>query len=399
MKIRSAQQQKSKRIALVGLPRLQRVSGLHNLILAELVEELGWNVVLSAEATPGSFRAIGEMDCDGAIVRVVSEQLRREATNIKCPMVNISAWLEEPGLPSVIPNGWELGRLAAEHLRARGYRSFGCVISTDCWLFASALSGVEATVRSFGGDLQVFRDSDCQVQADVNGVLMPRTKHRFQQWIRRLKIPAALVLVDDRNASVLMEACREAGLSIPADIAVISTTYHQEYAHLCTPALTSVLYDDRSMIVTAVRMLQKLMAGKQVPRKPVLISPIGVIPRESTAFFAVNDRRISRALEFIHANYQRCLLSGSEIAEYAGLSRSVLGRFFKAETGSTVHDYVIAQRMRKAQELLETPNPMTLRKIAILCGFRNRKEMNRIFRRLTGNLPRHPTHHQGIGAE
>jgi hypothetical protein len=71
---------KQKRIALIGLPVFQSVNNLSSAAGARHAEETGcWRFVFSAEASVAAFKFLRTLDCDGAILRVTSDAMRREA--------------------------------------------------------------------------------------------------------------------------------------------------------------------------------------------------------------------------------------------------------------------------------------------------------------------------------
>ena len=52
----------------------------------------------------------------------------------------------------------------------------------------------------------------------------------------------------------------------------------------------------------AARLLDRLMDGAAPPPEPILLPPEGVVTRESTDFFAVDDELVGAAMAFIAAN-------------------------------------------------------------------------------------------------
>src|ERR1039457_2841447 len=120
---------KRRRIAVVGLPMLQSVNNLGSVAIANYAERRGnWRFIFGAEATVEAFQFLRTVDCDGAIVRILSPAMQREAMKVRVPLINVSSWLENPGVPTVRHDYRTCGRLAAEHLLEKGFRRFGCVI-------------------------------------------------------------------------------------------------------------------------------------------------------------------------------------------------------------------------------------------------------------------------------
>ncbi|MEN3333427.1 MAG: AraC family transcriptional regulator [Blastocatellia bacterium] len=98
------------------------------------------------------------------------------------------------------------------------------------------------------------------------------------------------------------------------------------------------------------------------------------------------DRRLRRAIEFLHDNYGR-ELALEEIAAAAYLSEYHFARLFKQITGTTPHVYLANLRIEKARRLLiETTLPII--EIAAMVGYQSQSHFSKIFKSVTGITPR-----------
>ncbi len=98
------------------------------------------------------------------------------------------------------------------------------------------------------------------------------------------------------------------------------------------------------------------------------------------------DRRLRRAIEFMHDNYSR-ELALEEIASAAYLSEYHFARLFKQVTGVTVHVYLANLRLERARKLLvETSFPIS--EIAAMVGYQSQSHFTKIFKSATGVTPR-----------
>lgn len=79
-------------------------------------------------------------------------------------------------------------------------------------------------------------------------------------------------------------------------------------------------------------------------------------------------------------------LSLEDIARQAGTSPRTLSRRFKAQTGTTPRQWVLAARVRRAQELLETTR-LTADKVAEAVGFESVSAFRDCFSRRVGTTP------------
>jgi len=79
-------------------------------------------------------------------------------------------------------------------------------------------------------------------------------------------------------------------------------------------------------------------------------------------------------------------LEVSTLAERAGVSPRTLARRFTAETGTTPLQWLIAQRVREAQRLLEATT-LSVEEIALSAGFGSAPSLRQHFRRATSTTP------------
>lgn len=90
--------------------------------------------------------------------------------------------------------------------------------------------------------------------------------------------------------------------------------------------------------------------------------------------------------QYIGENYsQKITLDG--LARMVYLSPAYLSRIFKQETGMNFNEYLNRVRIQKAQELLLV-REIRMTDISLMVGFEDQSYFTRVFRRITGTLPR-----------
>jgi len=97
------------------------------------------------------------------------------------------------------------------------------------------------------------------------------------------------------------------------------------------------------------------------------------------------DRRLRRAIEFIHDNHGRELAT-SEIAEAAYLSEFHFARLFKKLTGQTPHAYLAGIRIERARRLLSETD-LSIAEIGERVGYQSASHFTKVFRESTGSTP------------
>jgi AraC-like DNA-binding protein len=96
--------------------------------------------------------------------------------------------------------------------------------------------------------------------------------------------------------------------------------------------------------------------------------------------------RVRRTLEWLEGQLDRSDLRLGSVAANVGLSPAGLRARFKAETGYTLHEYLLHRRIERAQwSLLESDRDIT--EIAHALGFSSSQYFATVFRRETGMSP------------
>lgn len=98
------------------------------------------------------------------------------------------------------------------------------------------------------------------------------------------------------------------------------------------------------------------------------------------------DRRLRRAIEFMHDNYSGNL-SLEEIASAAYLSEYHFARLFKELVGVTPHVYLANLRLERARKLL-VETELAISEVATLVGYHSQSHFTKIFKSTTGLTPR-----------
>jgi AraC family transcriptional regulator len=99
----------------------------------------------------------------------------------------------------------------------------------------------------------------------------------------------------------------------------------------------------------------------------------------------LTPRQLSRIEDYVRANISK-EVSLAGLATLVGLSRYHFSRAFKKSTGLAPYQFVIANRVECAKELL-SKRQLSILEVATAVGFNNPLQLNRAFRRLVGSAP------------
>ena len=205
----------------------------------------------------------------------------------------------------------------------------------------------------------------------------------LSQWLASLKKPVGLMAANDARARQVLEACRQIGISVPDEVAVIGVDNHESICSLSIPPLSSVIHGGDRLGYEAGTLLKKLMSGRKQPvANLAIIPPVGVLTRQSTDTLAVTEPNVASALRFIRENAARPL-QVSDVVAQVDVSRATLENRFKDIVGHTIHAEIRRVQIREVQRLLRTTE-LPLHEIATRTGFRYVQYLAAVFKQACG---------------
>ena len=122
------------------------------------------------------------------------------------------------------------------------------------------------------------------------------------------------------------------------------------------------------------------------PPQDIVLRPVKIVGRISTAAFATDDVQIQKAVQFIHQNYQKKIGVKDVMGEVA-LSRRLLERRFKQVTGQTLYQYITDLKIRRFAEILLDQKDEQVTSIALSLGENDTKSISRRFKQIYGCSP------------
>jgi AraC family transcriptional regulator len=96
--------------------------------------------------------------------------------------------------------------------------------------------------------------------------------------------------------------------------------------------------------------------------------------------------RLRTITELVHARMGD-ELTLIEMAQSVELSPAHFSRMFRKSTGETPHQFVLRNRIERAQEMLRASETRIL-DVAVACGFKTQQHFARVFRHVCGTSPR-----------
>jgi LacI family transcriptional regulator len=300
---------------------------------------------------------------DGVISRWSSPKVIAALRGSRVPAVDLSDRREPFGPARINSDDHAIGRLAAEHLRERGFRSFGfCGFRGERW----ATRRQESFLHALEGPGYA-----CQVYESPWGGSESRPwedeQVRIGRWVRSLPRPAGVLACNDERGLHVLDACQRTGLRVPEEVAVVGVDDDALICELCYPPLSSIIPNPERIGFEAAALLERLIGGEAAEPLERLVPPLGVTTRLSTDVLAVDDEDFVAAVRYIREH--ACDgLTVDEVLARVPVSRSTLERRFRKHLGRSPQAEIRAVQFNRARQLLaETDH--TIHRIAELVGF------------------------------
>jgi LacI family transcriptional regulator len=317
---------------------------------------------------------------DGLIARIENAAIGRAVAATGLPVVDVSAARVIAGIPWVETDDAAIARLALDHLRERGFRHLAfCGEPRFNWS-AWRWQHFHRLAREAGAAAVA-----CPAPAGDRPLPWNQERDRLAAWLAGLPKPVGILACYDIKGQQLLEACRDAGLAVPEEVAVIGVDNDRLICELCTPPLSSVVPDVHRTGYRAAALLDRLLAGGAADGSAHLIAPLGVCARRSTDVVAVEDRILSAALRFIRERACEGINVGDVLAAVPQ-SRRALDRRFQEALGRTPHEEIVRVKLERAKTLLAETD-LAQAAIARRAGFSSEEYLSVAFKRAVGLSP------------
>ena len=322
---------------------------------------------------------------DGLILFRFSEEEAKIFKQCKIPVVNLSAECLGKGFPTVIPNNFEIGKQAAQHMLTLGLKNFSYWGDPSRNYSIERGSAFEKQINSAGFDCIKVQIEPDHLPWDGRWVKM---HERIVKELDRLPKPVGIFAKDDMLGSNIIRICNEVGILVPEEVAVMGTNADEVFCQKSTPPLSSVAYPGESVGYEAARLLSKMMNGQYIKNDHLVTMPIrDIVARESTNTFAIDDLVVTQAVQYIRAVAPVYPIHVSEVAARSSLSLSGFNKHFVQLMGHTPKEEIKRVRLAKLQTLLKNSNEK-ISHIAMDMKFGSPEELSRFFKRETGMVPK-----------
>jgi LacI family transcriptional regulator len=357
--------------------------------IAEYVRHHGpWSIYLAerglGEAPPAWLQ---DWKGDGIIARIENRGIARVVRELDLPTVDLRGLLRDIRVPLIVTDDLGVARLAVGHFLERGFHHFAFCGFLGADYSDKRSQGFARLVEDSGSVCHVFRSAKPARTAGTEAREQRgwATQAEVASWIAELPKPVGLMACNDIRAQQVLTACRDIGIAVPDEVAVLGVDNDDVLCDLSDPPLSSVVPDTRRIGYEAASLLECMMGGAPVPEDFTTVPPLGVVTRRSTDVLAIEDRALSSAVRFIREH--ACDgITVEDVLAGLPLSRSVFERRFAKIFGRTPKAELLRTQLDRVKQLLaETDLP--LKQVAFKTGFQHPEYMSATFKDRTGLTP------------
>lgn len=356
-------------------------------------DKTNWHLIVWPDSSLESLAFLKKQDCRGAFVSVQTSSKAQQILEIGMPVVAFSTLQTMHSLPYISADSQKVAATAYDYFVNRQFTHFAFFGLTEARWSQERMTHFARCVAADGHRLHVFEGGRISTANDlvpINQLWIGMTLNQGQQelldWLRQLPKPVAILVSCDILACYLINTAREAGMSIPEDIAILGVDNDEAVCTICDPPLSSISFNLKKAGYDAAELLDAILAGREsLSGQCIRMQPAEVKSRGSTDIFAVEDPDMVKALKYIHHNRGQAL-QVDDIASYLCISKRSLQMKFKKVLGHSIHEEIIHAHFETARSLLLDTN-LPLDTIAIQSGFHSTTNLRRAFKDLTGQLP------------
>ncbi len=346
-----------------------------------LAEHGAWSTFLelrALESSPPEW--LRGWDGDGILTRTFTQEMSDLIAATGLPAVELRSTKFGGGRPSAGMDNRFIGRMVAEHFQERGYRHFAAYSLHTEHFFVERVRNFATTVEGYGARCARLPETGSDRAADWE-----KSQARLVAWLKELPKPVGIFAANDQLGVRLLEACRRLGVAVPEEVAVVGAENEETLCSFATPPLTSVRFDGAAVGYAAAGMLDKLMQGKRVRPREVLVPPRGIVVRSSSDEYVIHDPLVARAARLIREAVSTGL-NVDALCRRLKASRSTLDRRMKSALQRSPKEEILRVRFREVERLLRETD-LTIETIAAQTGFAHSHYLQAAFKEARGQTP------------
>jgi len=327
--------------------------------------------------------------CGDGIITAVDDPVYAALRQVDVPVVAVGGSYTDAsrypkGLPYIATDNAALVRLAYDHLIEQGLQNFAFYslpLAPDIPGWAEERERVfDAMLRRDGIEGFVYHGHATTAAG------WSEATEALMNWLQSLPKPIGVLAVTDARARQLLQACMMADIPVPDEVAIVGIDNDPLTRMLSRIPLTSVQQGTEEMGRTAAHVLHRMLHGADCSDTRVLVPPESLHVAASSMYQSVCSPYVMRARHYIR-QYGCLGIRTEQVADYVGVSRSLLEEHFRRTLKRSVHQEILRHKLEIAQDLLRH-GESSMADIAVRCGFTSVQYLYTVFRRELGCTPK-----------
>jgi len=317
----------------------------------------------------------------GVIAHAFDRAIDDAAGSCGCPAINVAGVLNESSMSRVCIDDRRVGAEAAAHLLSLGLRSLAFLGHPTHRYSKLREAGFARMCQMAGVGIDRYMVSG-STPLGPSGVL-DGLDAKLGPFLRSLSRPVGVFACNDLWGFRLTEVCRQQGLRVPEDVAIVSVDNDDLLCLAARPQLSSVIVPSHRIGFEAARQLDRWIRTGKAPRPEQLLHPLGVATRGSTSVLATGDALVKVAIGQMRRDLRGDV---KQLCSTLSVTRRSLERRFVQAMGRSPFEVITRLRIDKSCELLRMTDK-AVSKVAIESGFRDSKHLASVFSRVLGQSP------------
>lgn len=327
---------------------------------------------------------------DGFIIRAINQKIVDAFAATKKPVIDLFEEMTTSPFVRVMQNPTKIGQMAVRHFLQHRFTSFGFFghegaaysdMRRDAFVECLRLHRKKCFVYKTPKSAILNFELDVMLKEKYN---VSTEKRSIINYIRKIPKPIAVFCSHDLRAHQLITTCREIGVDVPSEIAILGVDDDEMLCTFSSPSISSINPNAYGIGRKAAQTLSAMMNGEQV--EPIIrVNPGQIVTRASTEIFTLNPPWVSDALVFITKNVHRGI-SASDVYSHVNRSHTVVDQAFREALDSTVAKEIAGARLREAHRLVVSTD-LPFSAVFKLSGFSSIQYFTRSFTAAYGKSP------------
>ena len=297
------------------------------------------------------------------------------------PTVDFSLRRPQLKYHRVLEDHAHAAQLVADHLLSRGFVNFLFYSDADNWSYEERGHGFINALKKAGHEcawLRWHQSPDFTAGRDE----WKKKRRWLAAEMKKARKPLAVFAANDHQAMDVLESCESARIAVPEQVSIVGAENYLLASDTMRTPISSVDTNLETLGYRGAELLDKLMAGKSVPKDPIRIPAIGVVARKSSDILTIKHKNVAKSLRYIweHSHEPICV---KDLVGIAAMSRRGLHKAFMDHLGRTPGQELQRVRIDHAKKLL-ADSSQKVETVAGMCGYQSINSFCIAFKRATG---------------